>query len=96
MPWPPSRSTISAPSGPPQSRFPAFNQYSEVPQGKIALATRDQQQSIAANVSEVQIDENGESLDGLLQSRRKEAKKKGRSSNKRPKSREETPKEGKR
>jgi hypothetical protein len=29
-----------------------------------------------------------------LQSRRKEAKKKGRSSNKRPKSREETPKEG--
>jgi hypothetical protein len=49
----------------------------------------------AANVSEVQIDENSQSLDGLLQRRRKEAKKKGRSSNKRPKSREETPKEGK-
>jgi hypothetical protein len=50
----------------------------------------------AVNVSEVQIDEDGENLDGLLQGRRKEAKKKGRSSNKRPKSREETPKEGKR
>jgi hypothetical protein len=59
------------------------------------LATQTDGRHSASVSSEVQIDEDGESLDGLLQNHRKEAKKKGRSSNKRPKSREETPKEGK-